>query len=800
MKEMEDGMDLHARDVLEFAAALELVARHAASDLGTDAIRALEPRHDLDSVRAELAAVAEGITLSTREGGWRMPAFPDLRIPITRLGLDGYAWDGPTLRLGAALILAVRATRTLILPLAEELPRLAAAAEPLAELPGTAEAIDRAIAEDGLVRDGASPELGRIRRELQGARARIVAKLSDFVASLPSHYQVPDGSVSVRDGRYVIPVRREGRGEVGGIIHGESQTGATLFVEPPVAIEMMNRLRALEADEGREVQRILLEVTGRLRPYAVELADSLHALVRLDTIHARARYALAVDGHLPEVLPSGRGLEIVQGRHPILLARGEPVVPFDLRMDDGERTLVISGPNTGGKTVLLKAIGLITLLSRSGVVPPVGPGTRLPIFRDVFADIGDEQSIEASLSTFSAHLRNLKVMLAGANAESLALIDEVGSGTDPVEGAALALAIIRELTARSCFSVVTTHLGALKLLAAEDPRVVNASLRFDSEKLRPTYLLQKGIPGRSHGLAIARRLGLPADLLDAAEAALPSGERDVGRLLLELEAKEQRTTELKEELAREVAANQALREELEQRGHELGRREKDAERRARQQARDLLLRSRAEVEAAIRQVREAADDDAIREAATQARRRVEEAARRQREKTPATRTAKRLAPRTEALRVGARVRVESLGRVGTLLELREREAIVDAGGVRLRIPADDLSMLPAGDQASGPASPRIARPSGGRIDADLDARPEIDLRGMRPGDLALQLGRALDTAIMAGLPSFRIIHGKGTGVLRAEVEELLRADPRIASFRPGERFEGGTGVTVAEFG
>jgi len=794
-------MNRHAREVLEFEEALELVARNAASELGAAAVRSLEPRHLQSVVRDELAVVAEAIALSTREGGWRMPAFPDLHVPLGRLGLEGYAWDGPTLRLGASLILAARATRGLIAPLAEELPRLAAVAEPVADLPGLAEAIERAIAEDGTVRDSASPVLGRIRRELQGARARIVAKLAEYVSSLPHHFQVPDGSVTIRDGRYVIPVRREGRGEVGGIVHGESQTGATLFVEPPAAIEMMNRLRELEAEEGREVQRILVEVTGRLRPHAEELTGSLEALVRLDTFHARARYALAIDGHVPEIRPAGEGLEIVQGRHPILLARGEPVVPFDLRMDEQERTLVISGPNTGGKTVLLKAIGLVSLLAQSGVVPPVGPGTRLPVFRDIFADIGDEQSIEASLSTFSAHLRNLRETLAGADGDSLVLVDEIGSGTDPVEGAALAVAIIRELTERSCFSVVTTHLGALKLLAAEDPRVVNGSLRFDAEKLRPTYLLQKGIPGRSHGLAIARRLGLPADLLDRAESALPSGERDVTRLLLELEAKEQQATTLRAELDRELAANRALREELEQRSRDLTRREKDAERRARQQARDLLLRSRAEVEAAIRSVREAADESALEEAAKEARRRVEEAARRQREKVPvAPASTRRSGVRSEPLRVGASVRVESLGRTGTLLELRERDAMVDAGGIRLRLPLDDLTALPPGAPGQSAATRRPGRPAGGRIDANLDARPEVDLRGMRPGDLALHLGRALDTAIMAGLPSFRIIHGKGTGALRAEVEELLRADPRITSYRSGERFEGGTGVTVVEFG
>ena len=791
-------MSSHAIEVLEFRGALDVVGRHASSAVGAAAVRALEPLEPA-AAAAEIELVAEGIRLLGREGGWPMPPVPDLYGPIGRIRLEGYVWDGPTLRDGARLVASARSARRTLLAQEAEAPGLAAIAHPLCELPRLQEAIERAIDEDGEVRDDASPELRRLRREIQTARGRIVGRLTEYAAKLPAHIQVQDASVSVRDGRYVIPVRREGRSEVGGIVHGESQTGATLFIEPPVAIEMMNRLRELEAAELREVQRILRELSASVREHAEELALSLDALVRIDTVYARARYAVEVDGHPPQVFPAAQGpLTVVQGRHPLLLAQGEEVVPFDLRMEEGERTLIISGPNTGGKTVLLKAIGLLTLLARSGVVPPVGPGTRLPLFNSIFADIGDEQSIEASLSTFSAHLKNLRETLAGANADSLVLIDEIGSGTDPLEGAALAQAILLELTRRGSFTVATTHLGALKLLATEDPRIVNASLQFDAERLQPTYRLLKGVPGQSYGLAIARRLGLPDEVLEGAEAALPEGERDVARLLLELEAKEQRLGEMNRELAAQLAETQALRAELERRERDLARREKDAERRARQQARDLLMRSRSEVEAAIEQVRGAADEAALEEAARAARRRVEEAARRQRERTPTLTTTKQAKRPPAELQVGARVRIESLGRTGTLLELRDSRAVVDAGGMRLQLPAEDLTMLPPGDQEPGPARPR-GRPAGGRFEADLDASPEVDLRGLRVDELELRLGRGIDAALMAGLPTFRIIHGKGTGALRAQVQELLRADPRVASFRPGERYEGGTGVTIVEF-
>jgi DNA mismatch repair protein MutS2 len=524
---------------------------------------------------------------------------------------------------------------------------------------------------------------------------------------------------------------------------------------------------------------------------------SLDVLIRLDSIYARARYAARVGGHIPEILPEGSDeATIVEGRHPILLASGAEVVPFDLRMERGERTLLISGPNTGGKTVLLKALGLISLLAQSGVVPSVGPGTRLPVFTRVFADIGDEQSIEASLSTFSAHLKNLRETLESADHGSLVLIDEIGSGTDPVEGGALAQAILLELTRRSAFTLATTHLGQLKLLAVEDARVVNASLQFDADRLSPTYRLLKGLPGRSYGLAIARRLGLPDAVLAEAERALPQGERDVAKLLLELEAREQRIAEVGDALEMRLAETERLQARLADREQELSRREEDAERRARQQARDLLLQSRQEVETAIREVRDAADEEKLAEAARAARRRVEEAARRQKERTTEapSRRAARASGSSQPLEPGLRVRIGTLGSTGTVVEVRDGKATVETGGLRMTVPQDDLTPLPPGDQ-----KPQKPRHRGGYAVAEIEASSEVDLRGLRVDELDLRLGRALDAALMSGLPTFRIIHGKGTGALRAQVRQLLEADRRVKLIRPGDRFEGGTGVTVVEF-
>ena len=804
-------MNGHALDVLQLPEALAVVAGHASSALGARAVRALEPADSYAFVVDELLRVDQMSAFLFRAQDWHMPPIPDARAALRRLGVEGSVLDPAELRDTAILLRGSAATRRAILQHAEDYPLLAAVAERLARLDEEERRIREAIDDGGEVRDNASHELARLRREMRGARSRIVERLEHYIATLPPRFQVQDASVSLRDGRYVIPVRREGRGEVGGLVHDESATGATLFVEPPVALELMNRLRELELAEAREVLRILRELTESLRPSHAMITDALDALVRIDSLFARARYALHVQGSRPEMSADTSALTLVNARHPLLLATTSGVVPFDLAMepadpaagkrsDDraargplhGERTLLVSGPNTGGKTVLLKAIGLISTMAQAGVIPPVGPGTRLPLFRDIFADIGDEQSIEASLSTFSAHLKNLREIVERADDRSLALIDEMGSGTDPAEGGALADAILRSLTRRGTLTIATTHLGQLKQIAAEEPGVVNASLQFDAAELRPTYRLLKGVPGRSYGLAIARRLGLPADLLEAAESALPESERDAGQLLAELEGKDRALAAAVSEAAREARRATSLREELEKREESLRRREKEAERRARQQARDLLLNAREEVETVIRELREAAltGEDAVEEAAREARRRVEQRARREAERTPRERAARGVGADVHE---GAFVRITASGLQGVVVEVRDDRATVEVGGLRVQVPAAELTV----SEAPKPVRER-QQARGGWTAPDLDASSEVDLRGLRAEEVASRLNPALDAAVQAALPSLRVIHGKGTGALREVVTEIMRADSRVKSFRPGGLGEGGTGVTVAE--
>ena len=788
-------MNPHTLGVLEFPAVLAVVAGRASSPLGAARVRSLVPVDDRAGIEQALARVAAVRAIIGGSDGFRPEPIPALDAPLGRLRAAGSVWSGEELVSGALLLRSSRLTKA-ELGDARRPDAAAAVLAPLAvRLVGhtpAEPAIERAIEADGAVKDDASPALRRMRRELRGAQSELVQLLERIVGRLEERHRVSDMSVTVRNGRYVIPVRREARGVVGGIVHDESATRGTLFVEPPAAVEFGNRIRELEADERREVERILAELTDMLRPLRDGMVASLDALVEIDALYARARYADDFACAPMSLAPPRAGLAIKGGRHPLLLAHGGAVVPFDLSLGEGEHTLLLSGPNTGGKTVLLKAIGLIAAMTQAGIPAPVGPESRTSLFDDCFADVGDEQSIEASLSTFSAHLKNLREILERATPDSLVLIDELGSGTDPAEGGALGAAIIEALTRRGTRTVATTHLGDLKLLAVETPGVVNASLQFDEQALAPTYRLIKGIPGRSYGLAIARRLQLPTAILERAEARLSRGERDLTALLADLERREAELAEL-EARATEAAAsaNQRL-DRLSERERTVREAERHHERDAREQARRYLLDARHEVERAIREVRQQPGDTAARDA----RRRVEELATEHahavdeldRPAAPAPADSASTAP----IAVGDAVLLATLdGRAGQVVELRGTDAVVAVGSIKLTVPFATLTR-----RARSAAVPEQV-PMRGDLPEE-HAASEIDVRGMRVDEMEQTVLHALDAAVRGDLKSLRIIHGKGTGALRERVAELLRGDPRVSAFRMGAWNEGGAGVTVTD--
>lgn len=786
-------MSGHALEVLEFERVLERVARRASSELGRDRVRSLRPRSDRDAIVRELARVDATVRFQGERPDWGLGPIPDVRESIKQLTAEGAVLEPVQLHYIGELLSTSRSLRDELRSGDAAFPELATISEAVIELPALEQAIAKSVDAEGQVLSSASRELKRIRDGLRGAHAKIVRTLESYLTKLPERFVVPDASVTIRDGRYVIPVRREGRGEVGGIIHDESQTGATLYVEPPISLELMNRVRDLEREEGREIRRILGDLTERLAPEQPGLNGALDALVDFDALDARGRAARAWGAAPPEIAgPGERGLTIREGRHPLLMdGMAEAVVPFDLDLEPDERAMVVSGPNTGGKSVFLKAVGLTSALAQSGVIPAVGPGTRLPVFGSFFADIGDEQSIARNLSTFSAHLANLLDIVEEADGTSLVLIDEMGTGTDPAEGAALARAVIEELVTRGATTLVSSHLGELKQLDTEGSGVVNASLQFDSERMEPTYRLIKGRPGRSFGIAIARRLGFPGAVLDRAESYREEGGMALDELLERLERQEEEVKILAEELRVERATAERLRAEVEGRELSLEEAERTAEERAQEEARKLLLEARAEVEAAIREVRDASSEGAsLEEAAKEARRRVEQAARRHRRQGPSRKPHKDSAV---AVSAGDSVRIESTGSRGRVLEVRDDRVLVESGALRIEVPVADLARV----DAEGGEAVAARRGGGWSGYATGTARTEVDLRGLRVDEMEIALGRALDEAVVGGLAELRIIHGKGTGALRARAGELLAEDARVRDFRTGGPAEGGAGVTVA---
>ena len=792
---LDPAMSADALAALEFDQVLDVIASFAAGPLGAASLRARLPTDNSQWVRHELVLVGEALAVHRRGRAIAVAPMPDLRGALGRLRLDGSVLE--IIELGAIkmALTAGRQNR-------EELERQTESCPRVAEL-GVA-AVDRsierlrelAIGDDDELLDTASPALAAARREVHAARERLIRRLEGMLRDADPSAVPGSAGVTMRSGRYVIPVRRDSRNRPDGIIHDESGSAGTLFVEPTAAIELGNALRSARSAEERETLIVLRDLTKRLQPVRDAIA-ALHAMsVELDTIVARARWAADTGGEVPEIGGVAGPLQLNGARHPLLLARGIAVVPFDLSLGAEERTLLISGPNTGGKTVLLKTVGLTLALAQSGCIPPIGAGSALPVVRRIFVDIGDHQSLAADLSTFSAHVATLRRVLDAADASTLILLDEIGSGTDPAEGGALAMAVLETLTVRTALTLATTHLGTLKTLAMRVPGVVNGSLQFDAATLSPTYRFTKGIPGRSYGLAIARRLGVDRDVLAAAEALVPEAERELDRLLATVEARRQaldrgemllqdRVAEVdrREAVARATADSQSVRETA------LRQQEKQAARDQARSAKAYLLEARKRVEQALVLAKGAAGEAPAKEA----RRLVEDGIREESQRLdepadPSTANA-------VGLQVGGRVRLNT-GATGELTELRtDGKAVVIVGTMRLVVAARTLAPLAKSDHA-----PRIRHGTTTLVDEPLrEAGYELDLRGMRADEAEAAVTAAIDGAVVAEQPHLAIIHGMGTGVLRDAVRSLLAADTRVASFDFAPRQQGGIGVTVAVF-
>lgn len=795
-------MDEHALRVLEFDKVLARLAQHTAFSGGRALALALQPSGDYAEVVERQRVLAEAVRLREIGISLNLNRAVDVRPALEKARLGG-ALDGQELLAVAATQRVAHQARTALSRVAGSLTRLGGLGEDLIELDAIVNEIGAALDQRGEVVDSASPALTMLRRNIKTAHDRLQSRLQEFLASASGRLAAQESIVTLRDGRYVVPIKADFRGEVRGIVHDVSSSGATVFIEPLAVVDLGNQWREHQIEERREVERILRRLSGIVGAVAKDIAANIDLLAQLDLAVASARLAeelspgsmTVLPGGDPEADPSawlqrspGR-LNLVEARHPLI---SKPV-PISLQLGGETQVLLITGPNTGGKTVALKTVGLVCLMAQSGLPVAAEPGSQVPVFEEVLADIGDEQSIEQSLSTFSGHLRNVISLLQRAGPKSLVLLDELAAGTDPAEGAALARALLQDLMARGALTFATTHHGELKLFAHATPGVVNAAVEFDSATLAPTYRILMGVPGRSNALAIAARLGLPESILQTAQASLTPEEAALDSLLADLNTE------------REAASNARLAEEQARKRAEDARRSIEHrlagidEERARRLD-DAALALEAEVEAAREALQRAQRLAARRPVADPFT--IEELDDAEEALGQATETARRLRKRSRRRRrsglqpaqivPGAMIWVQGVPMAAEALSVPDARGEMDVtfGGLRARIGVGQIVKVQ-------PAAPkpieRIVLPQ-----APFYAAQEIEVRGQTLDEALPKVEKFLDDGFRAGMPRMRVVHGKGTGKMRNAVRQMLAKHPLVKGFDFAEPREGGEGVTVVE--
>ncbi|OQP11800.1 endonuclease MutS2 [Geobacillus sp. 47C-IIb] len=775
--------------ILEFDKVKEQLAEHASSALGLEKIAALVPSSDLDEVAVWLEETDEAAAVLRLRGYVPLDGVVDIRSHLKRAAIGGVLSPIELLEV-AATAAASRQMKQLIMSLHDEhggLARLADYADELAEVPALEEDIRRSIDDHGEVLDTASDRLRSLRGQIRAAEARIREKLESIIRSPSAQKRLSDAIITIRNDRYVIPVKQEYRSAYGGIVHDQSASGATLFIEPQVVVELNNALREARAKEKQEIERILRELSAKVAEHDEPLKRAVEALAHFDFLFAKAKYARRQQAAKPAV--NNRGyLRFLQARHPLI--DQDKAVPNDIVLGGDYTTIVITGPNTGGKTVTLKTVGLLTIMAQAGLFIPAADGSEAAVFRSVFADIGDEQSIEQSLSTFSSHMVNIVDILRHVDEESLVLFDELGAGTDPQEGAALAIAILDEVHGRGARTVATTHYPELKAYGYNRPGVVNASVEFDTETLRPTYKLLIGIPGRSNAFDISRRLGLDERIIERAKVQVSAESHSVENMIASLERskKQAEEDEARAHSAREEA--ERLRAEWEQKLEELEDKKAEQLAEAAQKATDIIRAAEREAERIINELRRLQKEkqaEVKEHELIAAKQRLAAA-------VPVVEKRKKTKKATarHAFQSGDEVKVTSLNQKGYLLEkVSEDEWQVQLGILKMKIHERDLEYI-------GSAPAKEVTPIATVKGKDAHVSLELDLRGERYEDALVRLEKYIDDAVLAGYPRVSIIHGKGTGALRQGVQQFLKQHRAVKSFRFGAANEGGTGVTVVE--
>jgi DNA mismatch repair protein MutS2 len=790
-------MNDHTLTVLEYNEILSHLTRYAHSEPGRQYVRDTVPHLDPVSVSRECALTAEGMELLSDQR-LELDLVQDTTGTLARLKTAGAVLDPLSLLALLNNQLAVRRSRTATRAAGDRCPGLSALTDTMVSMVDWERWVGKSISPKGEVLDGASPELAQARRKLRSTRDSVSSKLEKFIRERQTAKVIQEQFVTLRNGRFVVPAKPEYNRSFEGVVQDTSQSGQTVFVEPLFAVELNNQFAVSEAKAQEEVQRALAAMSDQAAAHRHAMAANLHSLATLDHILARARMGKSIGGIMPAF--SEGEMHLVQAHHPLLaLDPHIQCVPMDIDIGGEVSTLAITGPNTGGKTVALKTLGLLTLMAQSGIPVPVAHQSRFRVFRNLFADIGDEQSLAQSLSTFSGHMKIISDILAEADADTLVLLDELGAGTDPQEGSALGIALLETLHKKGACTVVTTHHNQLKEFAYRAPYATNASTVFDAATLQPTYQLRMGTPGRSHALEVAERLGLRGEILERARELMGSGAVHVdellGRLTEELD-RESQAREVAEKITDALSDKQAR---LQEERRVLADQVQEVRDKTRREARSLLREIERKGKAILKGVRDEGErarpvmHETVKEMEEEIVRRV-----------PPPRPRRGTGPVAE----GELVQILSLGATGTVtgIDNGSREAEVLAGDIRMKVRLEDLVVVDQGggrrekgkNRGKGNAGRREPVVTPVSYSGTTEVPSEINLLGKTVDEALETVDRFLDLSVMESGRSIRIVHGKGTGALKRAIGAALKKDSRVSSFGPAPHNQGGAGVTVVE--
>lgn len=780
-------MEKRVLKTLEYDKILAMLKERASCCISRELVDTMEPSGDFDTVERELKLTAEAETLFYKTGRSPVDDFPDMRHCLERMHAALFLSTGELLGI-ASCLKAARIAKDILAKEVGEESYLYNLAGLLITHRSAEEEINRCIINEDEIFDGASPALARIRRAMRLANEKVREKLNSMIRSTAYQKYLQEPIITIRNGRFVIPVKQEYRQQVPGLIHDQSGSGATLFIEPSAVVELGNEYKKLLAEEADEIERILTELTAMLAPYADEIREDLNIMGQIDLVFAKAKLSRELNAVMPK-LNRNNYVRIVRGRHPLISA--DRVVPIDIWIGKDYRSLIITGPNTGGKTVTLKIVGLFALMVQSGIFVPANEGSEFPVFEHIYADIGDEQSIEQSLSTFSSHMKNIVGILNKADENSLVLLDELGAGTDPIEGAALAMSILEELNDRHCICVSTTHYSEIKAFAMTHEGMENASMEFDIDRLCPTYRLYIGIPGKSNAFEISSRLGLPNSIIDKAKGFL-KGEDVRFEDIISSAQSQHRIAEEERKMAEEARAElEKLRADAERERKKLDEDRNRLQAKAKEDAKRIVADTKREMEKLIVEIRSIKDiDRSAADRAIQAARdtlRATETAVNEKEAIKKEDNTK--PPKT--VRAGDTVNIVTLDQKATVLSAPDSkgEVMVQAGVMKLNVKLKDIRLIEE-KKAAAPTSGKVGLGAGKQVGL------ELDVRGMLVDEANIIVDRYLDDAYNAGLSEVNIIHGKGTGALRAGVQAFLKRHPLVKGYRMGSYGEGDAGVTV----